>query len=211
MAAICAQTCGTIQDPPSSYHGCEDLFRNFGFNHFTLIKCDYQFTDILDVSEWTAAVTSGDVRLSPEGKAVINPPTTSSFEITGCGREIPGEGNYLVDFTTYQFGGFTNNVPDSVTYWRDVFRYVSSYRIMLPDCDNTGPLFYIDDQWMDQVGGGAPATVANSNPGFEFSVTTPPHLSEGEQRKAVWTTQFSIKKTGVMEAALLPGVFSALA
>ena len=211
MAAICASSCGTIQDPPSTYFDCEDEIRKFGFNHFILAKCDYQFTDILDAAEWQAAVASGDIKISPPGKAVINAPNVTSFEIEGCGREIPGESNYTVDFTTYQFGGFTTaNVPDSVVYWRDVFRFSGSYRMLLPDCDSVNPLFFMDDGWMDQIGGGAPATVANANPGFEFSIITPPNWSEGQEKKGVWTTQFSIKKSGVMEAALLPGVFAAL-
>lgn len=212
MAAICAATCGIIQNPPSTYFDCADETRNFGFKHFVLIKCDYQFTDILDSAEWEAAVANGDVKIGPPGSLVINPATANSFEIEGCGREITGEATFTVDFTTYQFGKFTTaNVPDSVMYWRDVFKNSVSYRMMMPDCHNTLPLFFMDDGWMDAISGGAPATVPSANPGFEFSVTTLPNWSAGQERLGVWTTQFTIKKVGIMEAALLPGVFEVLA
>lgn len=193
MSVVC-QTPGSTA--PSTYFSGSDLIRKYGFNHFILIECDYQFTDILDAAEWTTAVAADSIHISPPGALIMQPPTQTSFVIEGCGRETTGEATFLIDFTTYQDGAFTSAVPDSMVYWRDLFDNAAGYNIMFLDCNNK---LFVDDGWADAVGGGAPATIANNNPGFVFSISQVPYWSEGQESLGLWTTQFTVKKTGVME------------
>lgn len=193
LSLVCA-TPGS--SAPLTYFSGSDVTRRFGFNYFILIECDYVFTDILDAAEWTTAVAANSIHISPPGALVINPPTTTSFVIEGCGREIVGEATYTIDFTTYQDGGFTSAVPDSMVYWRDVLNNAAGYHIMFLDCNNK---LFVDDGWADEVGAGAPATIAANTPGYEFSVSQVPYWSEGQESLGLWTTQFTIKKTGILE------------
>lgn len=210
MAAICPTDCG-VQTLISTYFDCNDRTRKYGANHFILLKCDYQFTDISDPSEWTAAIVSGDAAISPPGIVTINAPDANAFVIEGCGRELIGEATYTIDFQTYQVGPNTNNVPDDIVYWRNLFSRHASYRIMLVDCNE---IFYLDNGWMDAAiaaAGTPPITVSGANPGFEFSITQLPFFGAGEEQFGVWQTQFTIKKIGMMEGFLLPGVVAVLA
>lgn len=194
MGVICA-TPG--QAAPQTYYGGTDSIRRFGFNHFILIECDYAFTDILDSAEWASAVLANSIRISPPGALVINAPTQTSFAIEGCGREIVGEATYTFDFTTYQDGAFTAGLPDAMVYWRNVLNNAAGYRLMLLDC--VANKMFVDDGWPDEVAAGAPATIASNNPGYEFSVSQIPYWSEGQESLGLWTTQFTVKKSGVLE------------
>lgn len=209
MALLCPTACGTAS-LVSTYFDCTDKTRKYGGNYFLLIKCDYQFTDITDPTEWQTAVTNGDIAVSPPGSVVVNAPDASSFVIEGCGREIVGEATYTVDFTTYQVGDNTNNVPDDIVYWRDLLDGSPNYRLVLLDCNE---IFRMDDGWMDAIitaAGTPPVTISGANPGFEYSVTQIPFFAAGEEQLGVWTTQFTVKKIGMMEGALLPGIVPVL-
>lgn len=212
MAILCPTACGT-SDLVSSYFDClnGDLTRKFGANYFALVKCDYQFVDITDPTEWQAAVAAGDVKLSPPGSLVINSPDATAFVIEGCGRELLGEVTYTIDFTTYQVGQLVNNVPADFVYWRDLLANSGNYRVIFIDC---AELFRVDDGWMDAMitaAGTPPVTVTGTNPGFVFSVTQVPFFGAGEEQLGVWNTQFTIKKIGLMESIALPGILPVLA
>lgn len=210
MALVCNTSCGATPVVPTSfYDGCTDITRTFGFNHFILVQCDYAFTDILDASEWTTAIAADKIHIGPAGNLVINQPTANAVKVEGCGREVLGTSTITVDFTTYQFGGTTlANVPDSFQYWKDLLANSTSYRLMFVDCNG---LFFVDDDWMAEIGAGTPATIAGSSPGFEFSISGLPAWIAGEEDLGLWSTQFTIKKSGILEAAFLPGVQAVLA
>ena len=211
MAAICSVACGARPAVPVSFHdNCTDIFRKFGSNHFILIKCDYVFTDVTDPAEWTTAIAADNIHISPAGALVLNEPDNPVVQVEGCGREVVGVNTYTIDFRTYQTGVITDNVPQDVKYWRDLVANVGSYRLLMLDCSE---IFTVDDGWMDAVeaaGGGAVA-LAGQNPGFEFSVSSIPIFVEGDESLGVWTTQFTVKKTGILEAVQLPGVPAVLA
>ena len=193
MSALCAVPGSAA---PATYFTGTDLFRKYGFNYFILHTCDYQWTDLLDAAEWTAAVAAGDVKLSPPGALIINEPTQTNFQIEGCGRETGGEATFTVDFTTYQDGAFAAAVPSSAVYWRDVLDNVAGYQISFLDCNRK---HFVSNGWMDEVGAGAPASIAGDSPGFEFSISLLPNWQAGQENLGLWKTQFTIKKTGIME------------
>lgn len=207
MSAVCSTAFGAPPDVPTSYFAGTDAFRQFGYNYFILVSCDYQFTDIMDPSEWTTAITANDIHISPPGALIINPPDNPIVQIEGCLRETVGVNTYLVDFATYQFGGFTDNASDSAKYWRDIFNNAASYHMLILDCNG---MFHVADGWMDAIetgtSGASPVTIAGETPGFAFGITQTPTWVAGEADLGTWSTQFSIKKTGVIESALIPGV-----
>lgn len=204
MADLCSTTCGTIANVVSSYWDCTDVFRKCGSNHFILIRCDLQFTDILDPAEWTTRIGENLIHISPPGNFVPQAPTVSPFRVEGCGREVTGVAEYLFDFTTYQ----TDEGLADYEYWKNLMENSSGYRMILVDCNE---IFKLQDDWALAIDGGAPASVSGTTPGFEFSITVPAHEVEGEGEYCVWTTQFKIKKAGGFCARFLPGVLDVLA
>lgn len=191
-------SCATITDVPTPYDGCEDVTKKYGANHLILVKCDYQFTDITDDTEWDAAITSGDISCTPEGKVTIPEPSFTSIPITGCGREITGDVEYIIDFETYQTD------PDllDTTYWADVFDNMKNYVIVLKDCNG---IYRMQKDWVDAIVG-LTNTVAGTSPGFEASITKVPVEVEGDEGLSKWVTQFKIKTTGVLRSTYLPAV-----
>lgn len=204
MSDICSTTCGVQADVIASYWDCVDVFRDCGWKHFVLIRCDWNPADLLDPAEWAAAVAANLVHLSPPGNFIPQAPTVTPFQIEGCGREVTGVAEYLFDFTTYQ----TDAALADYTYWKDLFANSASYHMIPVDCNR---IFHISDDWAAAVTAGAPATVAGTTPGFEFSVTQVPYQAPGEGDYCVWTTQFKIRKAGVFCGRFLPGVFEVLA
>jgi hypothetical protein len=206
MSLLCSTTCGTIASPPASYFDCTDEFREYGANLFALVKCDYQFTDITDATEWNTAITSGDVQISPPGQVLMQAPTQTVTEIEGCRREVVGDIQYTIDFNTLQVA------PDlsDYTYWKTLFANAAAYRIIIIHCDGR---FMMEDEFIDQANGGTPV-ITGKNPGFEFSVTAVPYIGEQtDLRYEQWITQFRIKRsqaTGVIAAAALPDVYAAI-
>lgn len=200
MALLCPTNCGDPGAIAARYDDCsEDVTREYGFNHFILVKCDYEFTDILDPTEWGAAVTAGDILISPAGTLTIAAPTQDTIEAEGCGRTIPGKLTYQVDFYTYQVAADLSDWA----YWNDFFNYYPGWRIMFLDCNG---FFYIDNAWPGVIGLGSPATIAGETPGMEFSVTQPPRWEAGDGRLGRWAVQFEIKTKKIMGVAALPGV-----
>lgn len=209
LSLLCSTNCGSSSDVPQSYDNfCDDEFREYGANQFILAKCDYQFTDIMDVTtEWPAAMAADSVRVSPRGKLVVGEPTVNTFEIEGCGREIVGEVEYLVDFETYQT---KDDLSDS-TYWSNLFSNSGLYRLFWIDCDG---ILTLADNWADAVNAvtvpSPTATVSGESPGFIFSITKPPFWVEGEQGYGKWVTQFKVKKVGILKVARIPGLSAIL-
>lgn len=204
MSLICNTTCGSPAKPPLKYDdGCNDILRKFGANVLIFIACDYEFTDILDVAEWTAAIASNDIHVTPAGIVIPQEPSANSFPIEGCGREITGEVEQLIDFETYQ----TKADLSDHTYFRSLYDDSRAFRVMWLDCNG---IFYVENDWADAVAGGAPATVAGGNPGFEFSLSGLPAWVAGEEQKGKWKFQLKIKTSSIAGAALLPGVAAVL-
>ena len=206
MSAICSVNCGPIEDAIEAYEKCKVIERAFGIAYYILIKCTYQFTNILDPAEWTAAISSKDVALSPRGTITIPPPTVTPIKATGDDIYITPPVDYQLNYNTYTTDPV--NLTD-YKYWSEFFKKRESYRLMWVDKNQD---FFMADAWAEAVRAtpGGPVTVAGLSPGFEFSITQPPVPTEGEGNRFLWQTQMQVTKDGVLQAAKLPGVFSVL-
>lgn len=192
--------------PKNYWDGCTDKFRPFGANHFILMKCGFKFTtNVFDDAEWTAAITSGDIVVSPPGTLTQQAPTQSVVEVEGCRRQIAGDLTYIYDFTTLQTG---DNCSD-YDFWNKLFLGSRQYRILFIHCDCR---IEMENDWIDGMkaaietaAGGDPTYKSDAtSPGFEFSVTTAPYIAENtDLRVEQWTTQFQIKRNpqdGIIKA-----------
>lgn len=207
MSLLCAEDCLTeIGSIPASYHDIcvGDVLRDFGFKQVIWLRCDYEFTDILDPDEWITARDNGDVGISPEGSITINTPTQPTFVIDGCLREKAGQATIPIDYFTYQ----TADDLSDFDYWKTINSNAASYRIMLVDCNG---IFWVSDNFKAAILLGAPAMVAGESPGLEFSITQLPIPQPGaEPTYQIWSMQFQIKISSVPCVSYLPGVLTAL-
>lgn len=200
MALLCPTNCGEPGAISARYDDCsQDVLRDYGFNHFIMMKCDYQFVDILDPEEWETAITAGSILLSPAGTLTIGAPTQDTIEAEGCGRTIPGKLTYQVDFYTYQ----TATDLSDWAWWNSFFTYYNGWRIMLLDCNG---IFHLDNDWVAEINAGTPATLSGATPAMEFSVTQPPRWEAGDGDLGRWAVQFEIKTRKIIGQAYLPGV-----
>lgn len=203
MGLLCISGCGGDTKPQAQYGGCNIKTRQYGYSNFALVSCDYQFTNMLDAAEWEAAVASNDVHISPEGILIINPPTSTSFVATGCGKQIQGVLTYPATFETYQ----TSENLEDFDYWIDFFNNSANYRFIPFDCSG---IFHVTPEYAAATAS-PPATVLDQTPGFEFSVTSAPVWTQGEGRNGKWAVSLEIITTQPFPGIYLPGVVEVLA
>lgn len=199
-AVICSTSCGSIQSVPAPFGGCGIETRKWGFTKFILFKCDYEFTDILDASEWETAIAAGNINVSPPGIIDFPTPTLNSVEVTGCGLKVPLPTLFQATYTS------RDTDPDNLldfAYYENLEANVQDYRIGFLDCEDN---FYLESNWVDAASDGAPATVSDESPGFEFSLIQIPHFTNDGNGLFQWNAQFEIKKAGILKAIKLPGV-----
>lgn len=204
MSVICSSSCGTIQTVPAPFAGCNINTRKFGFNRFILFKCDEEWTDILDTDEWTTKLSANLVNVSPKGIISFPTPTLNSVVATGCGQKVPLPTLFQADYTSLDTD--PTNLLD-FEYYEDLEANFQDYRLAFMDCEDN---FYLESNWVDEVTGGAPATVSGETPGFEFSLTQIPHFTDNGDGLFQWNAQFEIEKSGILKAVKLPGVAALL-
>jgi len=197
---LCPTACG-VTALPVNYFSCNNVTRKFGYKYFVLVKCDYQFTDILDSAEWDAAVISLDVVCSPPGKLIPVAPDQTIIDID-CDTKITTDITYTLDFTTYQTASGT---PVDCDFFKAIFDNSGSYVLTWFDCIAGDERWAVQDDWKTQIEAGAPATVSGTNPFFDFSVTQIPFWQAGEGDRGQWITQFQIDHDGMICNALIPG------
>jgi len=208
MAVLCNLDCGeTLVKPLPDYSECIPKFRRYGFRTFGLIACDYVFTDITDPSEWEAAVASNDVHIAPRGIINIGQPDQASFVFDGCGNQAIGALTYPITYETY----LTEDNLEDHLWFESLMDNYTNFRIFLIDCND---IYYIEDNFALALrsNDSSPfAGLTNENPGFEFSITSPPLWEEGEQTNGKWTASFQVIKQGIFRGVFLPGVTPVLA
>lgn len=211
MTVLCGSGCAALTKPPKSYRSnCdENKFRNYGYPHFGLIKCDIAVPDPTDLAQWAALCTSGDVVLSPKGKVVIGRPEAQAEIIDGCGAETVLESTYKLLFETYQATTF-----EDCKYFYDILKNHQNYRVFVFDCDGNVTLSkeyikYIAD--VNSVPAVTPTPITGS-PGLEFTISQIPHPEEGTGRKVKWTFEMSIRLSGneMLCYQNVPGLLGAL-
>lgn len=200
MSLICTGTCVTAPNVPASYYDCNsEYLRKFGASKFILQTCDTAWTDILSTSEWSTKIASSDIAASPPGILTIGEPSSDVFVRNGCGRESLGQLTYVITYETYE----ANAGLTDWSYFNTLFSSAHLYRIMLLDCNG---IFHLENDWVAEIAAGTPATIAGTQPGFEFSVTKAPHQIDGDFGNAKWNMEFTIKTPKLIGMALLPGV-----
>lgn len=181
-----------------------DVLRKFGLTQFVLVRCDYQFTDLLNTAEWDAAKASGHVGISPPGTITIGEPTQETFQIDGCRRLVVSETVIPITYVTYQ----THELLYDYDYWGKFKQHHSLYRVMIVDCNG---IFWVSCSYAEALKLGAPVSVTGESPGMPFSLTQIPMPGLGENSiHQVWTTQFQINMDEVLCGVKLPGVLPLL-
>lgn len=129
--ALCPSACApALPDSPSG--GCGVSIRQGGISRLAFIKCDYEFLDITDVSEWSTAITNGNVVLT--GLILGNKPkgTFTKKRLSSCAPEAVIGGEKTVAFQDY------NNDPLSckdITFWNTIQSNATKYQFGYYTCD----------------------------------------------------------------------------
>jgi len=81
--------------PPLPALNCQREQKAAGSDLIVLKLCSYQFTDVTDITEWAAAVASGNVILIPHGKNLRPAPNITTATNARGGNYATGE-NYIL-------------------------------------------------------------------------------------------------------------------
>jgi hypothetical protein len=147
--AICNSNCAP--NLPDSYSGgCGIVTRPGGISKLIFIKCDYTFTDIESVAEWTTAVGAGDVVFSglilgqkPKGSFTKKRIASCQPEgVVGAEKQLTFQ-DYNTDTIT-QGGGCL-----AYDFWNTILAEPSSYKFAYYSCD--GYLYGVIDSFQIEI------------------------------------------------------------
>jgi hypothetical protein len=186
---------------------CVDLFRDSGATRVIYIKKDYQFTDILDLSEWETAFSNGFIGVTPKGMIEIPKPSITNEIIDGSGKTVELNRTYGVSFKTFQVG---TNYAD-FDFWSEITSEAASYAVMILD---THGALYMDSAYAAPIRSAvaSPFQVLGVSPGLDFSYSeAPANILEGTKKdKVKWEMTLDIVHSGVMTPAVVPGLAAVL-
>ena len=208
MSLLCvAGDCGVDSSIilPNYHDQCAgDVLRKFGISQFVLVRCDYQFADLMSLVEWGVARDDGNAAISPMGIVSIDEPTQEPFEIDGCRRQVVAETLLPVNYSTYQ----VDEMLEDYAYWKQFHKVSHLYKIMLVDCNG---VFWISDAYGEAIQNPPPVTVTGVSPGLDFSLVRMPLPAIGDNgTHQVWSMQFELRLDAVVCGAYLPGVAALL-
>ncbi len=146
--ALCPSTCAPPL-PESITGGCGITPRSGGISKFAFVKCDYQFTDISNRTEWIDAVADENVVFT--GLLLAQKPKGSFTKkrISSCAPEqLVGKENQIT------FQDFNSDLADckDITFWNTIVQNSSSYQFGYYTCD--GYFYGLVDEFsleVDQV------------------------------------------------------------
>lgn len=205
ITALCGAECGTSGKPQQSYRAfCDDVItRRYGNPFFALIGCNVTIPDITDLVSVAALVASGDIYLGPIGKIDLPAPSVvTSEDINICAGVTVINTTYALTFSTYQ------TADDDCEYWADFLKRHRGFRIVWFDCDGN---LYCQGEYVTFGRTPLTAPTPTGNPGFEFTVASPPHPVEGDGKKVRWETTLNIELPGseIIRYVNIPGLFDA--
>ena len=197
MSLLCS-TCtpGALPSNPDicSFTSLQDTGDSFVF-----LKCDYQFTDITDPVEWTAAIASGDVVIAPHGFWAKAAPSQTSFDVS-CSETVTTQQGSEYVYNTNSVEASTLAEQD---FWKTIRDGFQNYLVIPVTCAG---VFIIDDSYI------VLPTVVGASPGQSFYYTQPPDwtLDAGRDQLTGWTMSLVIPKGGIDCRRYLPGVKAVL-
>ena len=205
MSSLCSATCCTsgATTPPVAYDTCVESTRESTVQQFILFKCDAEFTDISDPTEWQTKITAGDISVSPVGNLVVGAPAEQLHTVSYKKKKVVGS-ETTMEFKTI----FTADDGSDFAYFADLNQNSNGLRIAWKDASG---FYYFNNAVTAAITGVVPtydlttATGIGESPGMEFSVTQTPHTVDATG-SAEWTMTFSITEEGVRQGVLLPGV-----
>lgn len=195
LCPVCDE--GTIS--PNYTDLCEVVQRPWGVSRFILIKCGFEFTDITSPAEWEAAITDGDVIISPIGNFALQEASADISFTDGCGNENR-------DIATVPFIFETNRTAEDYsdeTWYTQLDKFRASYNLAYVNCDACR--LYMPEDQITAIGVD-PNIVS---PGFRFFLTTIPQFVAGPQgagRAGLWRVNGSFRTKTVLNSIELPGV-----
>lgn len=162
---------------------------------FIFLKCDYQFTDITDIAEWTAAVASSDVVVSPCGFWGAALPAQTSFDIS-CGKKFQTQEGKILEFLGSEINATDLSDQD---FYKTLRANYKSYKVMPFTCDGQ---FMVADSYVSAV------TALGESPGLDFSWTVPPDyvITSGENNLIQWNMSMLIPTDGILCRRYIPGL-----
>ena len=168
------------------------------------MRCDVNIPDPTDLAAWEALVADGSIQVSPCGKIDIASPDVETEQISGCGDETAIETTYNIAYSTYE----TAENRSDFTYFKTLLRNHQNYRLMWFDCDNYA---FMQSEYVDFVNG-ATADAPTGNPGYEFTIPSPPHPVEGTGRRVRWemTFQLSLNGNDIVCPSFIDGLLGAM-
>lgn len=194
-------TCPTdceLDNFPAAYNTlCTPVRKEFGWDDMWLALCSFKFTDITDISEWTAAQDALTLRKMPIGAVEFGQGTSTNIPFTGSRQTFTGAGTYPVTFTTYEMSEtsadciFMQYLKDNAKNLRVFFQDMNG-DFRLPSAMVTAIL--------------AMSSTATIVPGFEFSLTSIPQKLPGEGDFVKWEFTMDIKLNEVLHDVQIPGI-----
>lgn len=186
---LCNSECGALVQPPKSFEVlCEKPGRKkYGFPYLVFVSRDVVLPDPTDIPAWEALVASGDVCISPCGKVEPTVSPTVSSDSNNCGIEEVIETVYDLVYSTKSAD------KDALTHCAYYESLVSNpcLNVFLMDCDGNP---YLTPEYRDFANGGMIAPVGN--PGYEFSMTSPPVPTNSDGNFELWTFTIQVKLDG---------------
>lgn len=183
---------------PAAYNTlCEPVRKDYGWDDMWLALCDFRFTDITEVSEWTAGQDALSLRKMPIGAVQFGQGTTTNVPFTGSRQTFTGSGTYPVTFTTYEMSEtsadciFMQYIKDNAKNLRVFFQDMEGFWRM-PKAMVTAIL--------------ESSSTALIVPGFEFSMTSIPQKLQGEGDKVKWEFTMDIKLSDVFHDVQIAGI-----
>jgi hypothetical protein len=175
--------------------------RESTIQQFILFKCDSEFTDVSDNTEWGTKITAGDISVSPVGNLVVGAPTESLHTVSYKKKKVVGSETTL-EFKTI----FTADDGSDFAYYSNLNTNSNGMRIAWKDASG---FWYFNNAVTAAVKATTydltTTTGIGESPGMTFSVTQTPHTVDATGT-AEWTMTFTITEEGVREGVLLPGV-----
>lgn len=207
MAILCSTNCGAAANLAAYWDACDGSanYRKYGNNFLALIKCDIAIPDPSDLTAWETAVTNGDIIIYPLGKIDIPAPSVdTSNDVDACLTNVAVRQTYTIEVSTYQ----TKEDYSDYSFHKNLAKNYSNYRAIWFNCEGAVTM---EDDYVDFING-VTVDPLTTNPGFAFSVTAPPHPTQGdgEQTRWLWSMEIQRSAGDIFQTTLVPGLLASV-